>query len=522
MENFDVIIIGGGPSGYAAAMRAIDLDKKVCLIEKNKIGGAAIYNGALSSKTLWEIANKVNDINQFSRMDNHELDINLTNKKPNQIILPNFNKWFINSSPYKIEWSDVKVAINEAINERSSQLIEQIEFLISNKNVAKFTFKKGTAKFVSSNEICVSNNEESDIITADKIIIATGSRPNSPINIKVDEKNIFTSDGIEHIEDYPKSIVIVGGGVIGCEYATIFANFGQTKVHIIDRQERILPFEDEDISTLVSESLESKGVIIHHEASLIRMNIIDNEVEYELSYPNKPNEILRVEKALLSIGRIPNYEELCLENAGVKLSKRGVHIGDNDTQTNIPNIFTIGDVSGRITLVNMGEIEGRYAIEKAYGYAKSSLNYDNICTIMFLNPEVACIGLNEQNCIQQNIPVKIVKIDYSLIARAIAMRKTKGFFKIIVTNDNEMKILGMRAVGMHASTAIQAVGLLIKMNKGIEALSELVHPHPSIVEGIQECVRVLLNKSIFKTSILKNKLQCYSLVDGIKTNLDRL
>ena len=146
MENFDVIIIGGGPSGYAAAMRAIDLDKKVCLIEKNKIGGAAIYNGALSSKTLWEIANKVNDINQFSRMDNHELDINLTNKKPNQIILPNFNKWFINSSPYKIEWSDVKVAINEAINERSSQLIEQIEFLISNKNVAKFTFKKGTAK----------------------------------------------------------------------------------------------------------------------------------------------------------------------------------------------------------------------------------------------------------------------------------------------------------------------------------------------------------------------------------------
>jgi dihydrolipoamide dehydrogenase len=293
-------------------------------------------------------------------------------------------------------------------------------------------------------------------------------------------------------------------------------------VHIIDRQERILPFEDEDISTLVSESLESKGVTIHHEASLVRMEVIDNKVEYELSYPDRPNCVIRVEKALLSVGRVPNHENLHLENAGVKLSKRGVHIGDNDTQTNVPSIYTVGDVSGKITLVNMGEIEGRYAIEKAYGLNTNTLNYDNICTIMFLNPEVACIGLNEQNCIEKNIPVKIVKIDYSLIARAIAMRKTKGFFKIIVSNDNEMKILGMRAVGMHASTAIQAVGLLIKMNEGIEALSELVHPHPSIVEGIQECVRVLLNKSIFKSTILNDKLQCYSLVNGVKTPLERL
>ncbi len=141
---------------------------------------------------------------------------------------------------------------------------------------------------------------------------------------------------------------------------------------------------------------------------------------------------------------------------------------------------------------------------------------------MFLDPEVAGVGMNEQQCAEKNIPVKVVKIDYSCIARAIAMRKTQGFFKIIVSNDKEMKILGMRAIGEHASSAIQAVALLIKMNMGIEVLAELVHPHPSIIEGIQECVRMLLNKSIFKSSVFKDKLKCYSCVDGVCTPLQRL
>ena len=224
----------------------------------------------------------------------------------------------------------------------------------------------------------------------------------------------------------------------------------------------------------------------------------------------------------MSVGRQPNIENIGLENAGVILSKRGVHIGDDDTRTNIPHIYAVGDVSGRIALVNVGEIEGRHAVEKAFGKSPEPLNYDNICTIMFLSPEVASVGYNEQQCVEKNIPVKVVKIDYSLISRAIAMRKTQGFFKIIVTNDDEMRILGMRVVGAHASTAIQAVGLLIKLNMSIEVLAELVHPHPSIVEGIQECVRMLLNKSIFKSSVFKDKLACYSLVDGVKTPLERL
>jgi dihydrolipoamide dehydrogenase len=496
MEEFDLIVIGGGPAGYAAAMRAIDYGKKVCLIEKDKVGGAGVYNGALSSKTLWEVANRVNNINEM--------------------IIPR------GRAPFELAWDDVRKTLAEAIFERKFQYSCHIKLLQTETMQNLLSYERGKGKLLSSHEVEIDHEGDKKVVRGEYIILATGSRPRKTPNILVDEKTILTSNGIDQINDFPKSLVIVGAGVIGCEYATIFSNFGKTKVNIIDRQERILPFEDEDISKLVANNLVDKAVTIHSNAQLERMETIDGEVEYELSYPDGKREIIRVEKALLSIGRIPNVEDLGIENAGVKMSQRGVHIGDDDTRTNIPNIYAVGDVSGRIALVNMGEIEARHAVEKIFGKKTEKLNYDNICTIMFLNPEVAAVGLNEQQCVQQCIPVKVVKLDFSLITRAIAMRKTQGFFKIIVTNDKEMRILGMRAVGEHASTAIQAVGLLIKLNMPIEVLSELVHPHPSIVEGIQECVRMLLNRSIFKSSVFKDKLACYSLVDGIKTPLERL
>lgn len=497
MKKFDLVVIGGGPAGYAAAMRGIDFGKNVCLIEKDRVGGAGLYNGAMSSKTLWELAQKVNNVNET---------IGATNNQP-----------------FSITWDQVKRTLEEAIFDRKFQYSCHIKLLQKETFNTQFSYIRGEAHFLNDHEIeIIHPDDEVEVVHGENIIIATGSRPKSTPNFEVDEDYILTSNGIEHIKDFPKSLVIVGAGVIGCEYATIFANFGKTKVHIIDRQDRILPFEDPDISTLISHKMEEKGITVHQNASLERLVRKGDGVEYELSYPDGSREVIQVEKALLSIGRVPNIENIGLEKAGVSLSKRGLHIGDDDTQTNVPHIYAVGDVSGRIALVNMGEIEGRHAVEKIYGHNKEHLSYDNICTIMFLNPEVAAVGMNEEECVKQNIPVKVVKIDYSIVARAVAMRKPDGFFKIIVTNDKEMKILGMRAVGEHASSTIQAVGLLIKMNVGIKVLSELVHPHPSIVEGIQECVRMLLNKSIFKSSVFKDKLACYSLVDGVKTPLERL
>ena len=173
-------------------------------------------------------------------------------------------------------------------------------------------------------------------------------------------------------------------------------------------------------------------------------------------------------------------------------------------------------------LVNMGEVEARHAVERMFQDYSRPIKYDNVSTIMFLMPEVAGVGMNEQQAREKGIAHKVAKIDYSCIARAIAMRRTQGFFKIIVSNDEDMHILGMRAVGEHASSAIQAVALMIHSGIPAPALAELVHPHPSIIEGIQECVRMLLNKSIFKSSVFKDKLFCYRWEDGVETPLQVL
>jgi len=495
-QKFDLVVIGGGPAGYAAAMRAIDFGKSVCLIEKSKIGGAGVYHGALSSKTMWELSQRVRNVN--------ESIVSLGRRK------------------FEVSWDEMTKTLEEAVFERKFQYSCHLKLLKTQRSDL-FRYVRGFGKLISNHDVNVKNADgEDEIVTGDYIIVATGSRPRKLPGMDVNEKEIMTSDGIDQMSDFPKSLVIVGAGVIGCEYATIFSNFGKTKVYLIDRADQILPFEDDDISTMVSQNLEKNGVVIHHKAQLVRMEIKNGEVEYEITCPDGDNEIIRVEKALLSVGRIPNIENIGMSELGIEKGPKDRHIGDDDTQTNISNIYAVGDASGRIALVNMGEIEARHAVEKMFGNKVERLSYDNISTIMFLQPEVASVGLNEKQCIQKNIPIKVVKLDYSVMARAIAMRKTQGFFKIIVTNDEDMKILGMRAVGEHASSAIQAVALLIKQDRGIEELAELVHPHPSIVEGVQECVRMLLNKSIFKSSVFEDKLACYSLVNGVKTSLQRL
>jgi dihydrolipoamide dehydrogenase len=170
----------------------------------------------------------------------------------------------------------------------------------------------------------------------------------------------------------------------------------------------------------------------------------------------------------------------------------------------------------------VGEREARHAVVRMFGPVVKPLSYKNISTIMFLNPEVASVGMSEQDCVANNIPHKVVKLDYTTNARAIAMRRTTGFFKIIVTNDHGMRILGMRVVGEHASSAIQNVAYLIYTNQGIRDLADMIHPHPSIIEGIQECLRMLLNKSIYKPYVFTDRLKCFICENGVCTPVESL
>ncbi len=299
-KKYDVCIIGGGPAGYAAAMRAVDFDKSVVLIEKDKLGGAGIYNGALTSKTMWELSRKVDTINT--------------------------NLYTAGRRQLEVTWDDVQKTIKEAIFERKFQYSSHVK-LLDTKLKDKFSYEKGMATMISNHEVEIKRKDDTETtIWAENIVIATGSRPRIIPNIDVDEKIIMTSDGIHHMESFPKSLVIVGAGVIGCEYATMFSSFSKTKVYLIDKADHILPFEDRDISSLVANNLKKNGVTIHNKASLERLEKIDGEVEYELAYEDGRKEVIRVEKALLSIGRIPNVEHIGMDNAGVKMSERGKRV----------------------------------------------------------------------------------------------------------------------------------------------------------------------------------------------------
>jgi dihydrolipoamide dehydrogenase len=300
--------------------------------------------------------------------------------------------------------------------------------------------------------------------------------------------------------------VIVGGGVVGCEFATIFANYGKTKVYVIDRQERILPFEDEDISRLCSTNLERKGVTVHHQCQLVDMQIIDGEVEYTIQHHTGGRESIRVEKALVSIGRVPNTDDLGLENTTIELEPNG-HIKNDRTQTNVPHIYAVGDVTCDKALVNVGELEARHAVERICEGEAKELRYENVSSIVFLDPELAAIGLNEIQAQEAKISYKVAVYGYALVNRAIAMRATSGFVKLLVTNDDQMRILGMRALGVHASSTIEAVSLMMQDNRPARELGEVVHPHPAITEGVQDCVRMLEGTSIYKPHVFSSDLR---------------
>lgn len=480
MDKFDVCVIGAGPAGYAAAMRAVDFGKRVALIEKDKLGGAGIHQGALWSKTWWEISREARLVNVLGRRLN------------------------LDSSGFS--YKKVKAEVDKAVQQRVDLLFHHLENINLGFGEELFEFVRGTAKVTGKNEIQVVNNGSSRTISADYIILATGSVPRKLPHLPIDEEIVFTSDGLGNLDHFPKSIVIVGAGVIGCEFATIFSNFGNTKVHLIDKGDRILPFEDEDVVKIIEKNLEEKGVLIHRNSKLTNMKVEDDEVRYELEYDDGAKESFRVEKALISVGRIPQYENLFDKNLGVELDERGIK--DDLTQTSVSNIYAVGDITADISLVNVAELEGRYAVERIFGKPEQPLIYKNISTIMFLDPEIAGVGMNEIQAKAAGLDYRIVSLNYETITRATAMRNTEGFIKVLVTDDEDMNILGMRVVGEHASSAIQAVALLISQDKSIKELAELIHPHPSIIEGIQECGRILMGKPLLKPRVLRRAIRC--------------
>lgn len=480
MPHFDVCVIGAGPAGVSAALRAVDYNKSVCLIEKDRVGGADLWNGALQSKTMWEMSKFISNVSGDAAKRIFEVDV---------------KEYMV------LDENRMRKSLVDASEFREKQVLHALK-------EAKVSIVFGQAMFANPKEISVHSNETGEYhsITADYFVIATGSSPREHPHFATDKKRIVTSDEIMQ-QPVPKSMVIVGAGVIGCEFASIYANFGQTKVHIIDKAPRILPMEDEDIALYVQSLLEKKGVVVHHEASLFDLQSWDEAnsggVQYTIQHNRtRKMETFEVEKALISIGRNSNYKGLGLENLKCRVQDGKLKVDDFQRCVPHEHIYAIGDATMDIALVNMGETEARIAIDHMYSYKQERKTVvDNLSTIMFLDEEVAAVGLNEQQCQKQNISYMMARYGYEFVSRAVAMGDTKGFIKIIVTNDRQKRVLGVRAVGPHASSIVELASLAIHNHESAYELAELMTAYPAITQGFQECLRMLLGRSILKPNV---------------------
>lgn len=489
MEKFDLVVIGSGPAGWSAAMRAIDLNKHVCIIEKKTLGGAGVFHGALTSKTMWHLSQ---DFAIAARIDRG-----------------------YRASGLQVNFQKVIQSVRAAAKAKVYQMKSQIETLTkSHYDNCSLTLKQGHARFIDQHTIEISRKEDSEKIYAESVIIATGSRPRPYPGIEVDHKRIINSDDVMRMKEFPERMIIVGSGIIGTEFATIFSNFKQTEVHLLDRQHRVIPFEDDDISDFVSRNLVSNGVKIHHTANLREINKLDDSLEVVLDYKDGHSQVLEVDVAFLAIGRLPNIDDLGLEKVGIEVNERGYLIPDSHSRLyskfGYKNIYAAGDITGATQLYSVAEMQGRFAVRGIFNKISYPLSYYNMPTLMFFNPEVAAVGLNEKTLQELKVPYRMVCYNNSLVNRAIAMRNTEGFVKILVSDDGEERILGMRAAGPQASAFIVSIAHIMNQKNSLDQVLRTIHPHPSLTEGIQECLRVFKDKSIFKPYAFPDKIKTHS------------
>ena len=398
-----------------------------------------------------------------------------------------------------LDYTSVIAAVREATDERASLLERQIaSFGSPDERGASVRLARGVGRFCSPNEVILSASDGStERISARFFLVATGSRPRDLPSVKTDGRRVITSDHIEDLPDFPRELVVLGAGVVGCEYATMFSRFGRTGVHLLDREPRILPFEDEDVSSVVTEAFREQGLTIHHETRLQSATLTDDGVLCELAGPGGISKI-EASHLLLSIGRVPNTDDIGLDAAGVARAPNGAILA-TDTVTSVPHIYAAGDTTADIALANVAELEGRHAVERMFGVSPIPLRYEALSSILFLSPEVASVGLNEQQAKKAGVRYRAAVVDNRMVARNVAMRATRGFVKLLATEDG--RVLGLRVVGPQASSTIQGVAFLIDRGGTLEDIDHCIHPHPAIPEAVQECARLLLGRSIHKPSV---------------------
>ncbi|HCQ5682920.1 TPA: dihydrolipoyl dehydrogenase [Clostridioides difficile] len=465
--NTDLIVIGGGPGGYVAAIRGAQLGLSVVIVEKNELGGTCLNTGCIPTKALFKDAQVLNYFNHAEeygiKVDKYGLDLEKVQKRKKKII--------------KTLTGGVK------------------GLLKANKVI----IEKGEAKLISKDSVEIKLCDGSKkTIKGKNILIASGSKSSKPPIKGADLGGVITSKEALEMTTLPKKIVIVGGGVIGIEFAGILNEFG-SDVIIVEFLDSIIPMVDKEVASRLTKLLSKRGIKIIVSSKVEEIYKTDEELIVEIS---KNGEITKLDctNVLISTGRELDIEGLNLEGLGIRYDKKGIEVDENYC-TSMPGVYAIGDVIGGVMLAHVASEEGKVAVERMVG-EKTSVDYNLVPNSIFTFPEVSTVGLSEEEVKDKNLDYIVSKFQFSGNGKALTMNDSEGMVKIIASKD-KTTIYGVHIIGANASDLIHEAVVAMKAMLTVEEVASIMHGHPTLSEAFLEASMGILDKAIHLPPIRK-------------------
>jgi dihydrolipoamide dehydrogenase len=459
MANYDVVIIGGGPGGYVAAIRARQLGLKTALVEREDLGGVCLNWGCIPTKALLHNADVIRLLGEgkiygfdFDR-DSLTVDYAVAQKRSRQV---------------------------------SGRLVKGVGFLMRKNEVDVF---EATGSLKSATEVALSTGET---LTTRNVILATGARARSIPGVQIDGQRILDARHALELTEVPSSIAVIGAGAIGVEFAHIWHTYG-AEVTILEMLPDVLPLEDADISREMAKALAKQGIKVHTNTRVDKVDVAGDGLTLTVSKDGQA-ETIPAQKALMAIGVQPNSENLGLDTVGINTDRGWITV-DNTMRTNVPTVYAIGDVTGKMPLAHVASAQAIIAVEAIAGLELEPLVYANIPRCTYASPEVASVGLTEAQAREEGYDVKTGQFPFRPNGKALAINDYEGFVKIVSDSQYD-QVLGVHMIGPHVTDMIAEATGMIRLETTTEELARTVHPHPTLSEVVMEAAHVVLGQAI--------------------------
>ena len=468
--EYDLVILGGGTGGYVAAIRASQLGLKTAIVEKTELGGTCLHRGCIPSKALLRSAEVF--------------------------------KQTTNAADFGVETSSPTVNFPR-VQERKNSIIEQLHKGVQGlMKKGKIDIYEGHGRILGPSifsptagtiSVEMNNGEENEMLVPKNVIIATGSSPNTLPGLEIDGQTIMTSEEALEMDELPESIIIVGGGVIGIEWASMLADFG-VKVSVLEYASAILPTEDEEISKEALKQLRKKGIEFFTDTEVLGDSVtIDNGVTIQAKIDGE-TKTFEADRLLVSVGRKPNVDNIGLDNTDIETERGAIKV-NSVNQTKESHIYAIGDVIGGMQLAHVASHEGILAVEHIANEQPEPIQYDHVASCVYSNPEIASVGLTEKQAKEQGYELEVGKFPFKAVGKALVHGDSEGFVKIISNKENQ-DILGIHMIGPHVTDMVAEAGLAMVLDATPWEIGETIHPHPTLSEVIGEAALAVDGKQI--------------------------